>query len=139
MSNEQFPISNKCPISNSRSGKYDIYDRCFGFAVKTAELIDKLPKTRSAYEYGKQLIRSSASVGANMEEADGAVSKRDFTNKLSIARKEVKESRYWLRLIQRTLNMSSPELECLLRESEEIKLIISSIINKTKSKERTDH
>lgn len=72
-----------------------------------------------------------------MEEADGAVSKRDFINKLGIARKEIKESRYWLRLIKQTLNMSSPDLEHLLNESEAIKLIISSIINKTK--EKTNH
>ncbi len=117
---------------------YDIKERCLRFAVETARFIDKLPRKQSAIEYGKQLIRSSASIGANLEEADGALSKRDFLNKVGIARKEAKESKYWLRLIKEVELINNQDdnkgLEWLLGESEEIKLILSSIINKTKSK-----
>lgn len=71
-----------------------------------------------------------------MEEADGAVSKKDFLNKVGIARKEAKESNYWLKLIQNVVLISNQsvkvELDFLLQESNEIKLILSSIINKTK-------
>jgi len=70
MSNIKSQITNGFPISNGQSRKYDIYDRIFDFAVKTAIFIDKLPKRLSFMEYGRQLVRSSASIGANMEEAD---------------------------------------------------------------------
>ncbi len=72
--------------------KFDIYDRTLEFAVRVALFIDKLPKGIASVEYAKQLIRSSGSIGANMEEADGAVSRKDFVNKVGIARKEAKES-----------------------------------------------
>jgi four helix bundle protein len=80
--------------------KFDIKERSLKFAVSVARFIDGLPKKQSAIEYGKQLMRSSASIGANLEEADGALSKKDFINKIGIARKESKESRYWLQLIK---------------------------------------
>jgi len=118
------------------SDKFDIYDRALKFAAKTAMFVDSLPFKQSAKEYGKQLIRSSASVGANLQEADGAVSKKDFVNKMAIVRKEAKETYYWLTLIKETqLIESEKELMFLLSESRELKLILSSIINKTKAKD----
>jgi len=73
-----------------------------------------------------------------LEEADGALSKKDFINKIGIARREAKESRYWLRLIKAIdLNSNADfvkELDWLIREGEEPKLILSSIINKTRAK-----
>ncbi len=77
----------------------------------------------------EQLIRSSGSVGANYIEANEKLGNKDFIFRLKIARKEAKESGYWLRL----LNVSNPENEkiiTLLKESEELRKIISSIINK---------
>lgn len=116
--------------------KFDIKDRTLGFAARVALFVDKLPKKQSAIEYGKQLIRASASIGANLEEADGALSNKDFLNKIGISRKEAKESRYWLQLIKRVGLTSDietgKELDWLIDESEELKLILSSIINKTK-------
>jgi len=116
---------------------YDIKERSFKFAVKTAKFIEKLPKRQTTFEYGRQLIRSSGSVGANLEEADGALSKKDFVNKIGIARKEVKESKYWLQLIKEVGSFNgkdmSAELECLIGESDELRLIFSSIINKARA------
>ncbi|MFH1753084.1 MAG: four helix bundle protein [Candidatus Omnitrophota bacterium] len=118
--------------------KFDIYDRSLDFAVRVAKLVSKLPRTQTALEYSKQVIRASGSIGANIEEADGALSKRDFINKMGIARRESRESRHWLRLILKTglVNRSEDikELEWQIRESEEIMLILSSIINKTKER-----
>ena len=118
--------------------KFTIQERSLQFAVKTAKFIDKLPKKYSAIEYAKQLIRSSASVGANLEEADGALSKKDFIHKVGIARKEAKESWYWLNLIKQVELISASEvkkeLDWLINESKELKLILSSIINKTKTR-----
>lgn len=118
--------------------KFDIKERSLKFAARVARFIDGLPKKQSAIEYGKQLIRSSASVGANLEEADGALSKKDFVNKIGIARREAKETRYWLQLIKQVELATDievkRELDCLIGESEELKLILSSIINKTQRK-----
>jgi four helix bundle protein len=74
-----------------------------------------------------QLVKAATSVGANVEEADGAESKRDFAHKLSIARKEARETRYWLRLIRASI-AENDEWTSLLRESEEIARILSAII-----------
>ena len=123
-------------MSNQR--KFDIKERSLQFAERAARLTDKLPKRQSTIEYGKQLIRASSSIGANLEEADGAVSKKDFINKIGISRKEAKESGYWLQLIKEvglTTDIEiNKELDWLIGESEELKLILSSIINRTKDK-----
>jgi len=118
--------------------KYDIRERALDFAVRSAKLTNKMLQSRAAIEYGKQLIRASASIGANIEEADGTLSRKDFINKMAIGRREARESRYWLHLIERVGLINDPkdkaELSWLRRESEEILLILSSIINKTRAK-----
>ena len=117
--------------------KFDIKDRSLEFAVRAARFIDKLPRKQSALEYGKQLIRSSASIGANIEEADGALSKKDFVNKIGISRREAKESGYWLQLIKKVELVGQgedQELDWLINESNELKLILSAIINSTNKK-----
>jgi len=120
------------------NNKYDIQDRTLSFAIRVAKIINSLPRTISAIEYGKQLIRSSSSVGANIEKADGTLTKKDFIHKLAIARRESRESRYWLKLITGSIEHENPnltdELQLLTREAEEIMPILSSIINKVTSK-----
>ena len=137
MSNSQYQITNKLPIPNEENRKFDIHERALKFAVRTAKFINKLPRKQSTIEYGKQLIRASASIGANLEEADGALSKKDFLNKIGISRKEAKESKFWLKLIKEVETINFPEdkkeLDWLINESEELKLILSSIIIKTKA------
>ena len=118
--------------------KYDIRERSLEFAVGCARLVNKLIRSQVSIEYSRQLIRSSASVGANVEEADGVLSRRDFVNKMALARREARESRYWLRLINMASLLadqaSKNELERLKKEAEEILLILSSIVNKTRNK-----
>ncbi|MFH1709849.1 MAG: four helix bundle protein [bacterium] len=120
--------------------KYDIRERSLEFAVGCANLVNKLIKSQISMEYGKQLVRSSASVGANIEEADGALSRRDFVNKMAIVRREARESRYWLRLIDMVSILagqtSKNELDRLKKEAEEIMLILSSIVNKARDNRR---
>lgn len=117
--------------------KYDIYDRAIDFAARTAIFVNKLPQTQTAIVYGRQLLESSSSVGANIEEADGTLTKKDFINKLGISRRESRESRYWLRLIGKVRlvfnQQDLEELESLAGEATELLLILSSIINKTKN------
>ena len=64
------------------------------------KLVNRLPRTVAGIEIGKQVVRSATSIGANVEEADAAESKRDFVHKMSIAHKEARETRYWLRIIR---------------------------------------
>ena len=115
--------------------RFDIYARVFRFGIEVAALINKLPKDLVLLEYSKQLVRSSGSVGANLEEADGALSRKDFINKVGISRREAQESHHWLRLVSSRVSekeLYKQEIELLIRESKEIALILSSIINKTK-------
>ncbi len=120
----------------TKNRKFDIYERAFEFAVRVANLLSVLPKNQAILEYSKQLIRSSGSIGANIEEADGALTKKDFINKLGIARREARESKHWLRLIEKITPFLSPDkrkgLDWQINEAEELMLILSSIINKTK-------
>jgi len=117
--------------------KYDIRERAMDFAVRCAKIVRCLIRNQTSLEYTKQLIRSSASIGANIEEADGAISRKDFVNKMAIARREARESRYWLRLIVLAgvaTAANKTEFYDLAREAEEILLILSSIVNKARIK-----
>jgi len=122
----------------SDRSKFDIYDRSFGFAVRAVNFLEKLPKTTAVMEYSRQLIKSSGSIGANLVEADGALTKKDFINKVGISRREAKESRHWLKLLKaiaRLKNQSDEkELDWLVKKSNELLLILSSIIKNTQRK-----
>jgi four helix bundle protein len=112
---------------------YDNRKRTFQFAVRVVSLVRSLPRTLEARELGRQLLRSGTSVGANVEEADGAESKRDFVHKMSIARKEARETCYWLRLLQVT-GQEKEESEALLGEADQLVRILTAIIRNAKKK-----
>lgn len=79
---------------------YDIKDRTFLFATEIIDFCKPvMPPGGVVRELARQLLRSGTSIGANLEEADAAQSKADFRGKVSISRKEARESRYWLRLL----------------------------------------
>src|SRR4030066_1177606 len=84
-------------ITNSK--KYDLEDRTLEFAKRVRIFVETLNKTAANIEDGKQLIKSSGSVGANYIEANEALSKKDFTMRIKICRKESKESKFWLKLL----------------------------------------
>ncbi|MEE9225482.1 MAG: four helix bundle protein [Bacteroidota bacterium] len=111
---------------------YDLEERTFQFAKKVALFCQNLKKTITNYEYARQLIRSSGSVGANYIEANEALGKRDFVMKIKTCRKESKESAYWIRLILGT-NGEEPKQEAsaLMNEAVELKKIFSAIVEKT--------
>jgi four helix bundle protein len=112
---------------------YNLEERTFEFARDCRFLVAKLPKTIANIEDGKQLIRSSGSVGANYIEANEKLGDKDFAFRLKIARKEAKESFYWLRLLYSTNTQDNLIIDPLLIEAEELRKILSSIINKTKN------
>ncbi len=110
---------------------FDIKDRTFKFAQRILEIVEMLPDNRACNVIAYQLTKAGTSVGANVEEADGCITKPDFTNKMVIARKEAKESRYWLRLISGKY-IKKGIISGDIKEAEEIINIFSSIINKTR-------
>ena len=81
------------------SKQYDLEGRTLDFAKRVRDFVKKLPKTLSNIEDEVQLVRASGSVGANYIEANEALSKKDFAIRIKISRKEAKESRFWLQLL----------------------------------------
>jgi len=119
-------------MPNSRPKIYDLEERTFQFAKEVALFLKTLSNSPSNIEYGKQLIRSSASVGANYIEANEALGKKDFKMRIRICRKEAKETAYWLKLIQEINDQSIFSTTTkLFNEAIELKKIFSSIIEKS--------
>lgn len=112
--------------------QYDLEDRTLAFAKGVRALVKNLRKISANIEDGRQLIRSSGSVGANYIEANEALSKRDFIMRIKICRKEAKESRYWLKLIdtQEDLELGN-ERKDLEQEARELTNIFGSILRKS--------
>ena len=115
------------------SKHYDLEERTFLFAGKCRDFIKKIPKNISNFEYAKQLIKSSGSVGANYIEANDAISKKDFNHRIKICRKEAKESRYWLGLLEVGDNLElKKEQGELMQEALELTKIFYSIMEKSR-------
>ena len=115
------------------SKQYDLEDRTFAFAKRVRAFVKTLGKSLANIEDGKQVIKASGSVGANYIEANESLSKKDFIMRIKICRKEAKESRYWLRLID-TYDESENEKErkYLVQEATELMNIFGSILGKSK-------
>jgi len=106
--------------------KNDLQERLFRFAVDVIKMLRNVRGGSELYIIKPQLIKSAGSSGANYEEAQGAVSRADFGNKIGISLKEMRESNYWLRILQE-LHPGNPETDRLTKESEELKKILGSI------------
>ncbi|MFQ5797140.1 MAG: four helix bundle protein [Bacteroidota bacterium] len=112
---------------------FDLEERSFTFAKNVALFCRTLAKTSSNIEYAKQLIRSSASIGANYTEANDSLGKKDFMMRIKICRRESKESGYWLRLIRDTnADDFIGAASMLINETVELKKIFSSILQRVK-------
>jgi four helix bundle protein len=116
----------------SNNKPYDLEERTSKFAKDIITLVNNCPKTIVNIELMKQLIRSSGSVGANYIEAREALSKKDFALRIKICRKEVKESAYWLRLLEIRGNSLEQKRQSLITESTELLKIFASIVEKVK-------
>ena len=113
------------------SKPYDLEERTFQFAKRVREFVKKLPKTIANIEDSRQLVKASGSVGANYREANEALSKKDFLMRIKICRKEAKESRYWLRLIDVGHDGDiEKERKYLENEAMELTCIFGSIVTK---------
>jgi len=113
-------------------------ERTYKFALRVIKLVSSLPRTAIGEVLGRQVLRSGTSIGANVEEAFGATSKREFTYKLNIAFKEAKETHYWLRLIRDVGLVPAKRIDLLIQEALEIKLILAkSIVTSQQSKTKS--
>jgi len=113
--------------------KDELSERLLGFTVRIIKLVNALPKTLVGRHLATQLLSSGTSPGANYEEACGAESRADFIHKLGVVLKELKESRFWLRVVQQTELLPPPRVESLLKECEELcKIIAQSVITAKK-------
>lgn len=115
------------------SGKvYDLEERTLLFAREVRAFVKKLALTIANQEDIRQVIRASGSVGANYIEANESLGKKDFRMRIKISRKESKECRYWLRLLDLD---NSPALESkrseLIQESTELMKIFGAILKKS--------
>ena len=120
-------------MTKTRSPKqYDLEDRTATFAKNVRAFVKKLKKTLANIEDGKQVIKSSGSVGANYIEANEALSKKDFIMRIKISRKEAKESRYWLNLIDTEQDeVLEVDRKALMQEATELTNIFGSILRKS--------
>jgi four helix bundle protein len=114
------------------SKQYDLEDRTFRFAKDVRAFVKTLPRTIANDHDISQLVRASGSVGANYIEANESLGKKDFVLHLKISRKEAKESRFWLRLLdtgeKESLNNTR---DTLIQEATELMNIFGSIVRKS--------
>lgn len=108
----------------------DIQERTFEFGVEVIRLVNRLPRTIAGNAVGQQLIRAGTAVGANMQEADAAESKKDFIHKTAIALKEAQEAHYWLRLMNTALLPKDNDGQLLTQEAYELSRILGAIKRK---------
>lgn len=109
---------------------YNLEERTFLFARDCRFLVRDLKHTISNVEDGKQLIKSSGSVGANYIEGNEKLGEKDLKFRLKISRKEAKESEYWLKLLRELNEVHKERIHALVEEANQQKKILSAIINK---------
>ncbi|HGY55114.1 MAG TPA: four helix bundle protein [Caldithrix abyssi] len=104
-----------------------IQEKSYRFALRVIKLYKYLIEEKKEFVLSKQILKSGTSIGANIEEAIGGQSKRDFYAKLTLAYKEARETHYWLRLLRDSQFLESALAESLLDDCAEILKIIGSI------------
>jgi len=129
--------NNKLQIANNRqyqstndrnTKRYDLEERTLRYAGMVNGYVKKLPRTVPNIENGRQLVKAAGSVGANYIEANEALSRKDFIMRVKIARKEAKESRYWLALTE--AGQAGRGKEALINEATQLIKIFSAILIK---------
>jgi len=121
------PIHRLAPMKKNNI----IQKKSFRFSLKVIQVCKDLKISRE-FELSKQLLKSGTSIGANIEEAIGASSKKDFIYKLSIAYKEARETSYWIRLLEATGDIPIGSAIKLLDESQKLERLLVSILKTSK-------
>jgi len=109
-----------------------ILEKSFQFPLRIIKLFNYLRSKKIEKELCTQLLKSGTSIGANIEEAIGGSSRKDFIHKLEIAYREARETRYWLRLLKESGLLEIKLADSLINDCEELLKILSAIINSSK-------
>lgn len=120
--------SSKLQKTNQRS--FDLEERASLFGIEVIKLCKQMSYSPVTKPLVSQIVRSSTSIGANYAEANNAASKKDFRNKLYIAKKEAQETKHWLKMLAVAEPSFHEQITLLLKENHEICLILQSIANK---------
>ncbi|WP_161890412.1 four helix bundle protein [Pontibacter russatus] len=118
-------------------GKSIVAAKSCDFAVRIVKMYQHLSADKEEFILPRQVLRSGTSVGANVQEATGGQSTSDFIHKLSIARKEARETSYWLRLLHDTGYLQQKQFESIYADCQELEKILKSIILTSQGKTRT--
>lgn len=111
-----------------------VLEKSYAFALRIVKLARWLGAEEKEYVLSKQLLRSGTSVGANVEEAIGGQSEKDFLSKISIAYKETRETHYWLRLLHDSGLLTADQFTSIITDCDELLKIIGSICKTTRQK-----
>jgi four helix bundle protein len=118
--------------------EFDLEKRTTEFGKSVVRLCQKLPPNSVNNRLIDQVIGAAGSIGANYREANDSLGKKDFLQRIKIARREAKESLHWLELILEANNEKLADVSPLLKENEELKNILSAIINKIEKSSHPD-
>lgn len=113
-------------------------DKSYQFALSIVSICKTLV-SENEYILSKQLLKCGTSIGANVAEANGAISNADFSAKISIAYKESLETKYWLRLLKDSDYIEEKDFETLFKLADELSKILYSILKSTRIKPKTDN
>jgi four helix bundle protein len=119
-----------------KNRKYDLEDRLIDFSVRIIDIVEKLPNTRTGNHIANQLIRCGTSPAPNYGEAQSAESRKDFIHKIKICLKELRETKIWLKIIQRKklLNNTKDVGDAIAECDELISIFVTSIKTAEKNK-----
>lgn len=110
----------------------NLYEKAYAFAVRVVKGYQFLSKEKREFVLSKQFLRSGTGIGANVSEANGAISKADFSSKISIAYKECLETKYWLNLLKDTGFIKKDVFDSMYGDADELARILFSIIRTTR-------
>lgn len=110
----------------------DIVSRTFKFGVRIVKMGSVLPKTPAGFALASQVIRSGTSIGANVQEAQSALSKKDFVHSMQISLKEARETKFWIELITQSSLLSASKTKDLIGESDQLIRILTIIVKHAK-------
>jgi four helix bundle protein len=113
-----------------------VQEKSYAFALRVVKLYRWLCEGKKEYVLSKQILRSGTSIGANVEEAIGGMSEKDFSAKMTIAYKEARETHYWLRLMHDSGLIDQAAFESVTQDCDELLKLLGSITKTMKTKIR---
>jgi four helix bundle protein len=131
-------VQRSTPNARSKSTRFNLEDRLLEFSARIIRLVDALPNTRAGNHVAGQLLRCGTSPYGNHGEVEAAESRRDFVHKLRICLKELKETRRWLRLVQKAGLVPEQKMRAILGETEELIKIFFTSVRTTEKKSAKD-